>query len=265
MKQTESDMLPRVIEIAVEAGKAALKFYGGEISVEYKADHSPLTRADKASHEHIVRSLKTLGDIPVLSEESDPEEIADRKEWSRFWLVDPLDGTKEFVKKTGQFTVNIALVEKGEPVLGVVHVPVSGITYFACRGTPPRVRKPDGADTEIRARCIHPAQLTIVASRDHAGPRVTEFIERIPEADVTSMGSSLKFCLIAEGKADFYPRVVPTMEWDTGAAQCIVEAAGGGVTDLDGHRLTYNKDDLRNPSLMAFGDPAFDWVKFFAE
>lgn len=258
-----------VIAIAREAGRAILDQYDRESPVDYKADDSPLTQADRTSHRLIVdRLCTTYPDLPVLSEESPVEEVAERREWDRFWLVDPLDGTKEFIKKTGQFTVNIALIEDGESTLGVVHIPAQDVTYFAARGRG-AFRQNGGDDAvEIAARAASSERVVVVASRDHAGPEVAAIIERITAAGIevesASMGSSLKFCLVAEGAADFYPRTVPTMEWDTAAAQCIVEEAGGAVTTLDGTRLRYNKQSLRNPSVMAFGHADADWQRFLA-
>jgi 3'(2'), 5'-bisphosphate nucleotidase len=202
----------------------------------------------------------------VLSEESDPEAIVGRRSWKAFWCVDPLDGTKEFIKATtGEFTVNVALVDGNAPVLGVVHAPVIGVTYFASGGLAWK-QVGDAPPTRIATRVARADALAVVASRDHAGPEVTAFIERA-EADgwsvgTTSMGSSLKFCLVAEGAADVYPRTVPTFEWDTAAAQAIVEAAGGGVSTRDGQRLQYNKADLRNPSVFVWGDPTLDWQRW---
>ncbi|MEM9997388.1 MAG: 3'(2'),5'-bisphosphate nucleotidase CysQ [Bacteroidota bacterium] len=263
-------MLADVRAIAIQAGQRILDFYAEELPVDYKADDSPLTQADRASHAYIVEALGALTpDIPVLSEESPEDEIAGRKGWGTFWLVDPLDGTKEFVKKTtGEFTVNIALVEGDEPTLGVVHVPVQGITYYAdADGAFKQVG--DAEPQPIQARAAANDALTVVASRDHAGAEVAAILDGLSEAgyavESASMGSSLKFCLVAEGQADFYPRTVPTFEWDTAAAQAIVEAAGGRVATRDGERLVYNKDDIRNPSVFAIGDPAFDWRKFVAE
>jgi len=251
-------------EIAVRAGEAALAHYGCKDGVEYKADDSPLTLADKASHRVIVDALRELTpDIPVLSEESSEDAARDRKQWKRFWLVDPVDGTKEFIKQTGQFTVNIARIDGQVASLGVVHVPATGVTYLGQADHGAWIRKADGKAESIRTRRADLDRLTVVASKDHAGPVVEAFLARLSGAEKTSMGSSLKFCLVAQGEADFYPRVVPTMEWDTAAAQCILEAAGGQLTDLAGRRLLYNRDDLRNPSLMAFGDPKIDWVEFF--
>ena len=259
-------LLEQILEIAAAAGRAAMEHYGGDGPVEYKEDDSPLTLADKAAHFVIVNSLQVLDPwLPVLSEESAEEEIADRKTWSDFWVVDPLDGSKEFIKETGQFTVNIARVQGDEPVLGVVHVPVTGEFYYATREGGAFAVRADGSTEEIMVQPAVPAGLRIVASKDHAGPRVEAFLDRLEGAECVSMGSSLKFCLVAEGKADFYPRLVPTMEWDTAAAQCVLEAAGGYLVDLAGRRLSYNKDDLRNPSLLAYGDDSMDWATLLEE
>lgn len=262
-------MLARIRRIAEEAGAQILTHYEDEIPVDYKADDSPLTQADRASHRLIVGRLRAaFPEIPVLSEESDPAEVAERRSWTRFWLVDPLDGTKEFIKRTGQFTVNIALVEDGEPTLGVVYIPAQDVTYFARRGEGAFRQNGDGAPARVAVRTADPERVVVVASRDHAGPEVAAILERIAaagiEVEAASMGSSLKFCLVAEGAADFYPRTVPTMEWDTAAAQCVVEEAGGAVTTLDGARLRYNKASLRNPSVMAFGDAGAGWQRFLA-
>ena len=262
-------MLTQIRRIAEEAGARILAHYDDEIPVDYKADDSPLTQADRAAHRLIVDRLRAaFPEIPVLSEESDPEEVAERRSWQRFWLDDPLDGTKEFIKKTGQFTVNIALIEDGEPTLGVVYIPAQNVTYFARRGEGAFRQNGDGEAARIGVRAADPERVVVVASRDHAGPEVAAILERIAAAGIevesASMGSSLKFCLVAEGAADFYPRTVPTMEWDTAAAQCVVEEAGGAVTTLDGARLRYNKESLRNPSVMAFGDADAGWQRFLA-
>ncbi len=267
------DRLPSLLAalqpIAAEASRTILNFYGSPVAAESKADDSPLTLADKASHALLVARLTELTpDIPVVSEESAESAAISESAGTWRWLVDPLDGTKEFLKQTGQFTVNVALVHDDYPVLGIVHVPVSGVSYLGLtRGAecgawivePQMTRRP------IRTRRADLSKLTVVASRDHAGPVVEAFLKRLQGADVTSLGSSLKFCLVAEGKADFYPRVVPTMQWDTAASQAIVEAAGGHLTLLDGSRLSCPKDGLRNPSTMTFGDHTIDWPRFFAE
>ena len=257
-------------DAADAAGAAILTHYGRPIPVDRKADDSPLTQADLAAHRTILSHLAASG-LPVLSEEGDPES-ADRRGWRRFWCVDPLDGTKEFVKgshtppvTSGEFTVNIALIEDGEPILGVVHVPVHGVTYYAAGGVAWK-QVGDGAPARISTRPAPDGALVLVASRDHAGPEVAAILERVEAAgrhvESASMGSSLKFCLVAEGAADFYPRTVPTFEWDTAAAQAVVEAAGGGVATREADRLAYNKDDLRNPSVFCWGDPSLDWRRW---
>lgn len=268
-----SDLLALALDAARAGGDAILGYYGRPITVDAKADDSPLTQADLAAHRTIVAALASSG-IPVLSEESPADEVAARKTWTRFWCVDPLDGTKEFIKgapkaegdpkpsNSGDFTVNIALIEGGAPVLGVVHVPVHGVTYYAASGEAWK-QSGDDAPVRIATRPAAADALTVVASKDHAGPEVAAILERIEAEGRTvesaSMGSSLKFCLVAEGAADLYPRTVPTFEWDTAAAQAVVEAAGGGVSTREVDRLTYNKDDLRNPSVFAWGDPALGW------
>ena len=270
--------MSRLLDLALAAaragGDAILGYYGQPLTVDAKADDSPLTQADLAAHRAIVAGLAASG-VPVLSEESAPADIAARQSWERFWCVDPLDGTKEFVKgsavppvTSGEFTVNIALVEHGAPTLGVVHVPVHGVTYYAADGQAWK-QTGDADPVEITTRPASGDALTVVASRDHAGAEVAAILQAIEAGgqavESASMGSSLKFCLVAEGAADFYPRTVPTFEWDTAAAQAIAEAAGGGVSTRDGARLAYNKDDLRNPSVFAWGDPGLDWRAWLAE
>jgi 3'(2'), 5'-bisphosphate nucleotidase len=266
MSRTDEALVAAVCDVAREAGRATLRFHGGPLDVERKADDSPLTAADKAAHTLIVEALRRLTpELPVLSEESDERELAERRQWSSYWLVDPLDGTKEFIKGSGEFTVNIALISGTEPVLGVVHVPVTGVTYWGRRGQGAFRADAGQAPVELHTRPADPERLIIVASRDHAGPRVEALLARLPTAKTANMGSSLKFCLIAEGKADFYPRFQPTCEWDTAAAQCVLEAAGGAVTDTEGRRLTYNKERLTNPSFLAFGDARQDWLALLEE
>lgn len=248
-----------VRDIAKQAGQAILNFYGTELAIEAKSDSSPLTKADLASHHLIVHALRAqFVDIPVLSEEAANIDQADRKRWKTFWLVDPLDGTKEFIKQTGYFTVNIALVHNGEPVLGVIYAPVHEIEYFAWLDGGAFFGGANGDPQSIRTRGFDLIKPGIVASRDHAGPKVEALLKRFPDASTLSIGSSLKFCLIAEGKADVYLRDVPTMEWDTAAAQCIVEQAGGLLLTLSGERLLYNKESLVNPQLLTVGDRNLD-------
>lgn len=263
-----SELLEQICQAATEAGQIILDYYDKPLPVDYKADDSPLTLADRASHNFLVARLAELTpDIPVLSEESDPGSYASRQSWSSFWCVDPLDGTKEFVKKTsGEFTVNIALIRGDEAVLGVVHVPVQNVTYFAEVGVGAFKQSQSSNASSIRTRKGRTDEMTVVASKDHAGPEVAAILQKMAgegiEVESASMGSSLKFCLVADGQADFYPRTVPTFEWDTAAAQCIVETAGGLIQTRDGKRLVYNKEDLRNPSVFAYGDPDLNWKRW---
>lgn len=255
-------LLPAVREIARKAGAAIMDVYeSDDFDVQAKADDSPLTRADLASNEVIVSGLRQLDpSIPVLSEESRKAPYSERVGWTRYWLVDPMDGTKEFVKRSGEFTVNIALVdEDGVPVLGVVYAPVLDRMYYAARGH--GAYRQDGADEPeaIRVAAYDGEKLRVVASKSHAGAALGRFLERLGDYEVVSMGSSLKLCLVAEGAAHLYPRLGPTMEWDTGAAHAIVSEAGGRVTDLNDHSLAYNKEDLLNPFFMVAGDPPFPW------
>jgi 3'(2'), 5'-bisphosphate nucleotidase len=260
---SDTQLLSPLRTIMRRAGDAILHHYGSPIPVEYKGDNSPLTEADRASHRIIKDALEDLTpDIPILSEESEEQTIRDRHEWDRFWLVDPLDGTKEFIKESGEFTVNIALIDGNAPTLGVIHVPARDLTYFAAAEHGAYRQEGEDDPETIHTRSVDEENLVVVASRDHAGDALDTFLSNLPDVRLESMGSSLKFCWVAAGHADVYFRDIPTMEWDTGAAQCIVETAGGLVSDFHGHRLTYNKDSLRNPSLMTVGDPSWAWQSY---
>jgi 3'(2'), 5'-bisphosphate nucleotidase len=253
-------MLNELCRIAAAAAAVTLRYYKRSISVTTKSDYSPLTEADRASHDYLVAALgKLTPKWPVISEESNNNPAADAGQAERYWLVDPLDGTKEFLKGTDEFTVNIALMEAGRPILGVVQAPALALTYYGERGTGAWRQQGSEAPAPLRTRAADPARLAVVASKDHAGPKVSLLLARVPGAELKSMGSSLKFCLVAEGKADLYLRDLPTMEWDTAAAQCIVEAAGGLVCELSGHPLRYGKSDLRNSAIITVGDPCFAW------
>ncbi|MFN3842104.1 MAG: 3'(2'),5'-bisphosphate nucleotidase CysQ [Rehaibacterium terrae] len=249
------------IALAREAGVAILAVYRREFDVVAKDDRSPLTEADLAAHRLIVAGLSALTpDIPVLSEEGADIPWGVRRQWHRHWLVDPLDGTREFVKKNGEFTVNIALVEDGVPVLGVVYAPVLDHMVHAERGIGAFLRLPDGSDEPLRTQCPARAPLRVAASRSHLDERTAAALARMGEVQKFGLGSSLKFCRIAEGLADVYPRFGPTSEWDTAAAQCVLEAAGGAVLALDGTPLRYNrKESLLNPDFIALGDPSLPW------
>lgn len=262
---TLQDLLAPVSAIARQAGAAILDVYRrADHGVQHKADQSPLTTADLAAHELITAALRRLTpDLPVLSEESAEIPWAVRQTWTRYWLVDPLDGTKEFVSRNGEFTVNIALIDSGAPVFGVVYVPTLDLLY--CGAKDLGAWKEDrGQRTQIATVKVQPGQkqLRIVASRRHGGDELDAWLAqmrgRFPELELVSMGSSLKICLVAEGRADIYPRLAPTAEWDTAAAQAVLEAAGGLLTDTAFQPYRYNrKDELLNPHFFALGDAAF--------
>jgi len=255
--------MPRVIDIAHQAGEAILEIYhSGETGETSKADNSPLTLADLAAHRTIARSLAKLSpEIPILSEEDTDIPYTKRSTWTRFWLVDPLDGTKEFIKRNGEFTVNIALIENGEPVLGVVYAPVLDVCYYGSRSIGSFVQR---GNTPAQAITVKPhtrgEPIKVVASRSHSDARTENFLKQLGEHQCISMGSSLKLCLVAEGAAHFYPRLGPTMEWDTAAAHALVNAAGGIVCTMDGEILRYNKTDLHNPEFMVL--PSTDEALF---
>ena len=256
-------MINVAIAAALEAGKEIMHIYDDpsqDFGIEKKSDTSPLTLADKAAHNCIVRHLEPTG-IPILSEEGAHLPYEERKQWRRLWIVDPLDGTKEFIKKNGEFTVNIALVEDGNPVLGVIYVPATGVLYGgevgkgAWKEAIPS-KSPRGETLSLPLggvrRGVESGPFTIVASRSHLSPETEEFIEEMQKKhdkiELISSGSSLKICLVAEGSADIYPRFAPTMEWDTAAGDAIARAAGKKVVDAKtGQPLKYNKPDLHNP------------------
>jgi 3'(2'), 5'-bisphosphate nucleotidase len=250
--------------LARQAGEKILAVYNTDFAVEEKDDKSPLTAADLASHTTIVAGLKALTpDIPVLSEESATIPYEERAAWDTYWLIDPLDGTKEFIKRNGEFTVNIALIHAGVPVLGVVHVPVSGVTYAGCEGRGSIKEVPGVGERPIHVRKLGDGPVAVVGSRSHQGDSLKAFLARVGDHEMVSMGSSLKICLVAEGAADVYPRLGLTSEWDTAAAHCVVNQAGGSLTGLDMQPLRYNtKDSLLNPFFFVFGDDSRDWSQY---
>ncbi len=253
--------LETAVQAAVKAGEAILEVYARDFDVEFKSDRSPLTEADKRSNEVILDALIPTG-IPVISEEARAMDYKERAGWDLCWIVDPLDGTKEFIKRNGEFTVNIALVEKGSPVIGVVYVPVKRDMYFGSKKTgsgkfPIR----EGGPLHLGAILLHaekftkamiPGKYTVIASRSHLSPETEKFIaekrQEHGEVEKISAGSSLKLCLVAEGKANVYPRPAPTMEWDTAAGHAVAQYAGCKVYDFHSkEELRYNKQDLHNP------------------
>ena len=264
-------LLNAVNEIAIAAGSEILDVYnsGQAIDVSKKQDDSPLTDADRRAHFLIVDRLSSLTpDIPLLSEESDAIDYELRKSWQRYWLVDPLDGTKEFINRNGEFTVNIALIENGQSVAGVVYVPVSGISYFGGIGIGAWKQDANQQDSKAQSIVSRPMResfgVRIVASRRHLGEQLNALVGKIEnhfgKVTLLSMGSSLKMCLLAEGSADIYPRMAPTCEWDTAAAHGILFAAGGEIVDLQFRPLRYNsKPELLNPFFIALADRTYPW------
>ncbi|MGL4925702.1 MAG: 3'(2'),5'-bisphosphate nucleotidase CysQ [Plesiomonas shigelloides] len=241
-------MLQALEKIAREAGDAIMAAYQREVTVVQKADDSPLTEADLAAHQIIVRGLTALtASIPVLSEEAANIDWSVRRHWPRFWLVDPLDGTKEFIKHNGEFTVNIALIEEGRPVMAVVYAPALDKLYMAEGGQAWRVVQ--GVREPLQVQQAMPP--VVVASRSHQDPRLASYLAELGPHQLTSVGSSLKFCLVAEGQAQLYPRFGRTIAWDTAAGHCIAEAAGAVVETLDNQPLRYNQqEDLANPPFI---------------
>ena len=258
---TRKELLELAIKASLEAGKEIMHIYtdpAQDFGIERKADNSPLTLADKAAHRRIMEFLGTA-DLPVLSEEGAHQPYAQRALWESFWLVDPLDGTKEFIKKNGEFTVNIALVEKGVPVMGVVYLPAQDVLYVGDIETG-AFRVKEGVKESLPLAEAHHEDYVIVASRSHLSPETQAFIDEAEKKHdsvrTLSSGSSIKICLVAEGTADAYPRFAPTMEWDTAAGDAVARAAGKSVTQAgaydgipfeEGKPLVYNKEDLHNP------------------
>ena len=257
-------MQDALIDIATAAGREILAVYETAFDVATKDDASPLTEADLRAHRVIVDGLRDLApDVPVISEEAESPPFDVRRHWTRYWLVDPLDGTKEFVSRNGEFTVNIALIEDGEPVLGVVGVPVKGHVYVGDCKEMEAWRVSEAGRERLHTRRMG-RPLAVVASRRHGGTRLAGYLEALAESfgevERKPVGSSLKFCLLAEGEADLYPRLGPTSEWDIGAAHAVLKAAGGAVMLTDGAPFRYNaKESFLNPDFVAVGDSGFVW------
>lgn len=239
-------MLDKICQLARGAGVAIMQVYDGQKPLEatHKSDDSPVTAADIAAHTIILQGLQTLTpEIPVLSEE-DPQTWETRQSWDRYWLVDPLDGTKEFLKRNGEFTVNIALIEKGKAVLGVVYAPVLNVMYSAAEGK--AWKEENGVRNQIHVRDARPP--LVVISRSHGDDELKEYLHQLGEHQTTSIGSSLKFCLVAEGQAQLYPRFGPTNIWDTAAGHAVAAAAGAHVHDWQGKSLDYTpRESFLNP------------------
>lgn len=257
-----ADTAPRVVQLALQAGEAILEVYATAFDVTHKADESPLTQADLAAHRLLSTALADMQPgYPVLSEESQSVDFSERGAWTTYWLVDPLDGTREFVKRNDEFTVNVALVHRGEPILGVVHAPALGSTYFGYRNGGAWRTRSESATEAIRAAPRVRDPIRVAGSRSHAGDSLQRFLAALGSHELVSMGSSLKLCMVADGSVDVYPRFGPTSEWDTAAAQCIVEQAGGRVTDMQLRTLRYNTgESLINPEFLVFADDSKDWL-----
>lgn len=255
-----TELIPSLRKIAQTAADAILEVYHqkeGSQYLQHKGDNSPLTAADLASNRIICQGLKSLPlDCPIISEENHTLPYAERSHWTRCWLVDPLDGTKEFLQRNGEFTINIALIENGRPIVGLIHIPVSGECWWAVQGQG-AFKACGHQEQKLKAArfCRHDAGLNIVCSRSHFNGETKHFIEQFKNPNLVSRGSAIKFLLIADGVAHVYPRLAPTMEWDTAAAHIIVNEAGGRLVRLDdGTPLQYNKPDLLNPFFVAWGN-----------
>ncbi len=247
-----ADLLPKIVTLADQAGGVIMDHYRGDIEVKTKADASPVTAADEAGEAVILEGLSKLAPkIPVVAEEKVAAGDIPDLDDGPFWLVDPLDGTKEFISKNGEFTVNIALVDSEGPVLGVVLAPAREKAWWGWRGHGAHMRDPAGNVTPIQVRPAPAGGLTAVASRSHSDAATEDFLDKAGVVERTSAGSSLKFCLVAEGRADLYPRFGPTMEWDVAAGHAVLLAAGGHVTTLDGAPFLYRKPDFRNAGFIA--------------
>jgi len=255
-------LIDPVVALAIDAGRAILEVYSSDFDVQSKDDNSPLTQADLAAHYCIVAGLEALTPgMPIISEESGLADFEERKTWDRYWLIDPLDGTREFVNRNGEFTVNIALIEHERSVFGVVHVPVQGKTYLGCEGYGAERRDADGNVQSIQVSARSASPVRVVGSRSHRGASLDAYLENLGACDMIPMGSSLKFCRVAEGRADLYPRLGLTSEWDTAAAQAVVEQAGGSVVTTDGKPMKYNtKSDILNPWFFVIGASDRDWL-----
>lgn len=249
--------LSAVIDLVQRAGQATLPYWRNDVEVTEKADASPVTAADLAAHEILAAGLRELAaEIPVLSEEDAAIAFADRAAWQRWWLVDPLDGTKEFIAGSEEFTVNVALIEQGRVIFGVVGIPANGRCYFGGAGLGAWRQEAGGEPQAISVRPAPAEAFTLVASKRHSSPEQERLLaglgEQFGELQLANVGSSLKFCLLAEGNADCYPRLAPTSQWDTAAAQGVLEGAGGEVLNLQGAALTYEaRESYLNPSFLA--------------
>lgn len=260
---TARRLMQEALLVARRAGNRIVEVYGGSFDVDYKSDNTPVTTADLAAHNLIIEELHRISPcLPVLSEESDDVSFEERHRWPAYWLVDPLDGTREFLRRNGEFSVNIALVQQHRPIVGVIVAPVLDVAYFATLGAGAYKQVSGDEPTPIHVRSAK-SRVTVAKSRcPNVSARMQHFFDELGEHDEIPMGSALKSCLVAEGAADVYARLGPTGEWDTAAAQCIVEEAGGHIRDINSRKLTYNeRESLINPAFLVFGDDQIDWAQ----
>lgn len=261
--ETTESLTREALALARKAGERIVEVYADEYEVAIKEDETPVTTADMAAHDIILSGLASVEpQLPVLSEESDAIPFSERHQWDMYWLVDPLDGTREFLRRNGEFTVNIALIVHGEPVIGVIVAPVLDVAYYAARGAGAWKQIGEAAPVSIHVRNAPSDKLVVARSRcPTTGPNLQKFLDKLGNHDEIPMGAALKSCLVAEGSADVYARLGPTGEWDTGAAQCIVEEAGGHFCDTHMRDLRYNThESLINPHFVVFGDSQYDWA-----
>ncbi|MCN4145337.1 MAG: 3'(2'),5'-bisphosphate nucleotidase CysQ [Thiohalomonas sp.] len=268
-------VLPAAIELARLAGQKILEIYETDFKIEDKKDNTPVTTADFVANELIVQTLSELTPhIPILSEESDEIPYEERSTWETYWLVDPLDGTRAFIEKTGEFSVNIALIYRHNPVIGVIYSPVKKCSFYACKGNGAFYLNDADQVQQIQvcAQCPvdEPRKIIIAGTHSAGSPALQAFFDNLEKEfngyELKYMGSSLKSCMVAQGEADIYARLGPTSEWDTAAAQCIVEEAGGLITDTNMQALTYNtKESVLNPDFFVFGDRSVCWQRFLAK
>ena len=262
LRKDPSRLLLAVVDLAKRAGQQVMSVYDSDFRVGTKEDQSPLTAADLASHHCLVEGLEALEgrSYPVVSEESSQQAWEERRGFETYWLIDPLDGTREFIKRNGEFTVNVALIHQHQPVLGVVYAPVKALCYFAAEGCGAYRQTGEDAPAMIHVTAHAAARVRVVGSRSHQSDEMAVYLSRLGEHDLLAIGSSLKLCLVADGSADLYPRIGLTSEWDTAAAHAVVQEAGGKVTDLQGQPLRYNtKASLLNPYFLVFGDKSRAW------
>ena len=269
LQQDLRNMLPEVINVARQAGQVIMDIYRSDFTVNNKSDNTPVTCADLAANDLIIKQLSAINsEIPILSEESLSIPYTERSQWESYWLVDPLDGTRAFIDKTDEFSVNIALIYQNSPILGVIYSPVKKCSFYACKDNGAFYLDDENQAKNIQVRTKCAEKIVVAGTEKSAQSQILQgFLSNLEKKfnsyEIKFMGSSLKSCMVAEGIADVYARLGPTSEWDTAAAQCIVEEAGGLITDTHMQKLRYNtKDSLLNPDFFVFGDQSIAWNQF---